>query len=75
MSGASADRFNIKDRGTLTENKAADVMVFDWNRVKDNNTDIKTAETPSGIDYVIINGTLDLYQGKINTKAKPGVVI
>ena len=75
MSGASADRFGIQDRGTLAENKAADIMVFDWHKVKDNNTDIKTAETPSGIDYVFINGTLALDQGKINTKIKPGVVI
>ena len=75
MSGASADRFGIQDRGIIAENKAADIMVFDWHRVKDNNTDIKTAETPSGIDFVFINGALALDQGKINTKAKPGVVI
>ncbi len=75
MSGASADRFGIQDRGILVGNKAADIMVFDWHKVKDNNTDIKTSETPSGIDYVFINGTLALDQGKINTKAKPGVVI
>ena len=75
MSGASADRFGIQDRGTLAENKAADIMVFDWHKVKDNNTDIKTSETPSGIDYVFINGTLALDRGKINTKARPGVVI
>ena len=75
MSGASADRFGIQDRGILAENKAADIMVFDWHKVKDNNTDIKTSETPKGIDYVFINGTLALDQGKINTKARPGVVI
>ncbi len=75
MSGASADRFNIQDRGILAENKAADIMVFDWHKVKDNNTDLKTSEAPSGIDYVFINGTLALDRGKINTKARPGVVI
>jgi len=75
MSGASADRFGIQDRGTLVENNAADIMVFDWHHVKDNNTDIKTAETPSGIDYVFINGTLALDQGKINTGTRPGAVL
>jgi len=75
MSGASADRFHIQDRGILAENKAADIMVFDWQNVKDNNTDIKTSETPSGIDYVFINGTLAMEQGDIKTKAKPGAVI
>ena len=43
--------------------------------LKDNNTDIKTAETPTGIDYVFINGVLALDQGRIDTKAAPGVVI
>ena len=33
MTGASADRFGIKDRGTLAKNKAADVFVFDWRKV------------------------------------------
>ena len=66
---------NIRDRGTLAENKAADIMVFDWHTVKDNNTEIKTAETPSGIDYVFINGTLALDRGNIDTLARPGVVI
>jgi N-acyl-D-amino-acid deacylase len=75
MSGASADRFHIQDRGILAENKAADIMVFDWQNIKDNNTDIKTSETPSGIDYVFINGTLALDHGNINEKIKPGVVI
>jgi N-acyl-D-amino-acid deacylase len=75
MSGASAERFNIPDRGILAENKAADILVFDWKNIKDNNTDIKTSETPSGIDYVFINGTLALDKGSINTKDKPGVVI
>jgi N-acyl-D-amino-acid deacylase len=75
MSGASAERFHIPDRGILAENKAADILVFDWENIKDNNTDIKTSETPSGIDYVFINGTLALDQGAINAKDKPGVVI
>ena len=75
MSGASADRFHIQDRGILAENKAADILVFDWQNVKDNNTDIKTSETPSGIDYVFINGALALDHGNINEKIKPGVVI
>ena len=50
-------------------------MVFDWHKVKDNNTDLKTSETPSGIDYVFINGALAMDRGKINTTARPGVVI
>jgi N-acyl-D-aspartate/D-glutamate deacylase len=75
MTGASADRFGIKDRGILADNKAADIMVFDWLKVKDNNTDTQTSETPSGIDYVFINGVPALNRGKIDTRAQPGAVL
>jgi len=75
MTGASADRFGIKDRGTLIKNKAADVVVFDWQKVKDNNTDDRTSETPSGIDYVFINGVSALKKGNLNPEVGPGQII
>ena len=75
MSGASADRFNIQDRGILAENKAADIMVFDRHSIRDHNTDIKTSETPSGIDVVFINGAMALDHGNIDAKTKPGAVM
>jgi len=75
MTGASADRFNIKDRGVLANGKAADVMVFDWNNVRDNNTDLKTSETPTGIERVFINGKLVLEDGRLDTTSTPGVLL
>ena len=38
MTGASAERLNIKDRGLLKKGLAADITVFDWKSVRDNNT-------------------------------------
>ncbi|MBU3915642.1 amidohydrolase family protein [bacterium] len=75
MSGAAAERFGIQDRGILAANKAADILIFDPKNVKDNNTDTKTAETPSGIDYVFINGEPVLSLGKMNTSVSPGVIL
>jgi N-acyl-D-amino-acid deacylase len=75
MTGASAARFGIEDRGFLAKNKAADILVFDWHKIKDNNSDTHTAEKPSGIDYVLINGTVVLSQDQINSSTKPGVVL
>jgi len=50
-------------------------MGFDWRKVKDNNTDTQTSETPSGIDHVFINGLPALNQGKIDTRTQPGAVL
>ncbi len=75
MTGASADRFGIKDRGILAKNKAADVLVFDWLKVKDNNTDLRTSATPSGINAVFINGASVLNQGQVKLNTKPGTLL
>ena len=58
MTGASAERYNIKDRGMLKPGLAADVTVFDWETVQDNNTLSETNKAPTGIDMVFINGAL-----------------
>ncbi|MBN2160631.1 MAG: amidohydrolase family protein [Spirochaetes bacterium] len=56
MTGAAAERFNLKGRGILKKGFAADITVFDWGRVRDNNTGEKTDAAPTGIEAVFING-------------------
>lgn len=75
MTGASAARFNVKDRGVLRNGYAADITVFDWKAVKDNNTDEKTDMTPSGIEYVFMNGKPVLKANKISASFNEGKVI
>jgi N-acyl-D-amino-acid deacylase len=75
MTGAAAEQFSIKDRGRLQKNFAADIAVFDWERVKDNNTTARTSETPSGIEHVFINGQPALADGRLNTSILPGRVL
>lgn len=75
MTGAAAERFGIVDRGELKAGKAADVVVFDWNQVKDNTTTEKTDQFPSGIATVLINGRLVLTDGQPDTTALPGKVL
>ncbi|MCP4755800.1 MAG: hypothetical protein GY866_33465 [Proteobacteria bacterium] len=75
MTGAAADRFFIKDRGLLRKNLAADITVFDWKKVKDNNTTEKTSEKPTGIDYVFINGQPAVSAGRLDTSILPGKVL
>jgi N-acyl-D-amino-acid deacylase len=75
MSGASAERFHIKDRGFLKEGLAADITVFNWSAVKDNNTVTETSNAPSGIEAVFVNGTRVLEKGKVDPSIQRGAVV
>ncbi len=75
MTGASAERFNIKKRGFLREGYAADITVFDWKSVKDNNTEKKTDAAPAGIEAVFINGKQVLDRGRPVVPMMAGVVV
>jgi len=75
MTGASAERFDVKDRGILKNGLAADITVFDWKRVKDNNTDHKTDNRPAGIEMVFINGAQVVNGPEIDSNANEGVVV
>ncbi len=75
MTGASAERFGIKNRGFLREGYAADITVFDWKSVRDNNTDRKTDAAPGGIEAVFINGRQVVDRGKTDGSLRPGQLI
>jgi len=75
MTGANAQRVGIKDRGRLKPNMAADITIFDWNRVEDNNTLELTNQRPGGIEAVFINGKQVLKNGRADTSSNPGVVL
>lgn len=75
MTYAVAERFRLPKRGLLEKGYYADITVFDWQNVMDNNTLEKTAMRPSGIDYVFMNGRQVLKDGKADPKVKPGMVI
>jgi N-acyl-D-amino-acid deacylase len=74
MTGATAERFNVKKRGLLREGYAADITIFDWKAVKDNNTDKNTDAAPSGIEAVFINGKQVLEKGKVDGSILAGTV-
>lgn len=65
MTGATADRFMIKNRGYIKEGYYADLTVFDENKIKNAVSD----QTRSfGIEKVFINGNLVLDDGNINSE-------
>jgi N-acyl-D-amino-acid deacylase len=75
MSGATAERYSIKDRGFLREGLAADITVFDWKNIRDNNTLTETSKAPTGIEAVFINGKQVVSKGKVDAAIRAGKII
>ena len=75
MTGATADRFNIRDRGVLKPGMAADITIFDWENLKDNNTVDATDQAPTGIEAVFMNGRQVKRNGEVDTSVNAGVVV
>jgi len=54
---------------------AADLVMFDPATVGDNTTRRAPNQSPSGIDTVILNGTVVLRQGKFDRATRAGQVL
>src|SRR5258708_22582517 len=56
LSGYPAERFGLKNRGTIREGNFADIVIFDADQVRD----LATFESPHqrsvGVDHVLVNG-------------------
>lgn len=64
----------IKSRGLLEEGFYADMVIFDLDKIKDTATFFQPHQYARGIDYVLVNGTFVVEEGKLTGK-KPGVVV
>ncbi len=74
MTSWPATRLRIPERGLVREGLWADVVIFDYDKIQDNATYEYPFRTPSGIDFVLVNGQVVVEKGK-HTGAKPGKVI
>ncbi len=63
MTGLSAARVNLRDRGVLRPGAFADITIFDPRRVRDRATFEQPNQYAEGINYVIINGQLAVDAG------------
>ena len=66
MTGATADRHMIPERGYLRAGYYADLTVFDEEALRGGTPD---QEKPFGIEKVFINGRLVLDEGKLDREA------
>ncbi|MBY0228160.1 MAG: amidohydrolase family protein, partial [Gemmataceae bacterium] len=71
LSGATARRFGLKDRGELRAGMAADAIVFDAARIADRSTYEDGGALAEGMAHVVVNGVPVLRDGE-RTEAMPG---
>ena len=71
MTGAAAARLGLTQRGTIRDGAFADLVVFDPATVRSNATYDEPRQFPTGIDHVVVNGTL-VVDGGAHTGATPG---
>jgi N-acyl-D-amino-acid deacylase len=71
MTGASAARLGLADRGILADGMKADIAVFDPVRVRALATYEEPRRFPEGIPYVLVNGELVIDEDE-HTGATPG---
>jgi N-acyl-D-amino-acid deacylase len=74
MTSMPAEKLRLKDRGLLQKGKNADLVLFDYNTIKDKASFTEPHQYPEGIPYVIVNGQVVIDKGE-HTGAMPGVVI
>ena len=74
MSGATAQRLGLQDRGLLREGFFADIAVFDPDRVIDRATFPEPHQYSEGFVYVLVNGVI-VVEGGEHTGARPGRVL
>lgn len=58
-----AELLGLKDRGRIAEGMQADLVVFDYQRIRDTSTYPNPVSFPVGIDWVIVNGQLAVNPG------------
>jgi N-acyl-D-amino-acid deacylase len=75
MTGFSAERMGLKDRGRIARGLAADLVVFDPAAVADNTTPAAPNRSPSGIETVVLNGQLVVRNGAFDRRSRAGRVL
>ena len=71
MTSSPAQRLGLPDRGLLQNGMKADIVVFNPQTIRANSTRHKPKQLSTGVEYVIVNGTIVIENGQ-HTGALPG---
>ena len=69
-----AQRMRLGDRGVIKQGMAADLVIFDPEKIRDMATFEQPNQLSQGMDYVLVNGVAVVANGKM-TGALPGKVL
>ena len=61
-----ADRYRLADRGVIRPGAAADVTVFDPDRIRDRATFENGRATAEGVSHVFVNGEAAIDSGRLS---------
>jgi N-acyl-D-aspartate/D-glutamate deacylase len=64
LTSLPASRIGLNDRGRLVPGFAADVVIFDLDKVKDNSSFANPTRYAGGFEHVLVNGVLSYSLGK-----------
>jgi N-acyl-D-aspartate/D-glutamate deacylase len=74
MTAEPARRLGLADRGVLGVGAVADIVVFDPSTVIDNAAFGEPPQAPTGVDVVVVGGTVVLADGVVGDE-RPGRVL
>jgi N-acyl-D-amino-acid deacylase len=74
MTGMQAAQLGLPDRGAIRDGYAADIVLFDFEKIIDKATFEDPHQYPEGIDAVIVNGQLVVHRGE-HLGARPGRIL
>lgn len=69
-----SQRLRLKNRGVISPGAYADIVVFDFEKIKDKGGFLEPAKPPEGIEYVLVNGKI-VYEKMAHTGERPGKVL
>jgi N-acyl-D-amino-acid deacylase len=64
MTSFTAQTYGLMDRGLLRPGLAADITIFDPEKIEDTATFENPIQYPKGIEYVVVNGKVSVEGGK-----------
>lgn len=65
MTSAPAKKFGLKDKGGIAEGMYADLVLFNRNTILDQADYLNPRRPPSGINFVLVEGTIALENGQL----------
>ena len=75
MTRLPANKFGFDDRGTISEGKIADIVVFDPEEIESSATYEKPSQLSKGVNLLLVNGTPVYQNGEYIKEARPGKFI